>query len=122
MMIVFYVANQEKSKEFYKKMLKREPVLDVSGMTEFFISENTKLGLMPENGIYGLLKEKIKHPSFANGIPRCELYIKCENPEQEILFLENNGGTIISHAEKRNWGDVVSYGIDFDGNILAFYC
>lgn len=121
MMIVFYVANQEKSKEFYKKLLKRAPVLDVPGMTEFFISQNTKLGLMPESGIYKLLGEKIINPSSANGIPRCELYIKCENPEEEILHLEKIGGTIISYAEKRNWGDIVSYGADYDGNILAFY-
>lgn len=41
---------------------------------------------MTESGIYKLLGEKIKNPSSANGIPRCELYIKCENPEKKFCI------------------------------------
>lgn len=41
--IIIYVKNQVKSKEFYKSLLDIEPTLDVPGMTEFTLVNNVKL-------------------------------------------------------------------------------
>ncbi len=117
---IIYVANQEKSRNFYREILQKEPILDVPGMTEFDINESTKLGIMPENGIAKLLGSGIIHPSKGNGIPRCELYLTVDSP---TLYYENAlkaGAHAISESCKRDWGDEVAYCSDFDGNILAF--
>ena len=48
---ILYVADQNRSRNFYAQVLQKEPSLNVPGMTEFDLNETCKLGLMPENGI-----------------------------------------------------------------------
>ena len=79
---ILYVANQEDSKCFYEQLLNINPSLHVPGMTEFQLSESTKLGLMPENGIAKILENATPHPNTGNGIPRCELYLKVKNANE----------------------------------------
>jgi uncharacterized glyoxalase superfamily protein PhnB len=117
---IFYVSNQEKSKVFYEEVLGYQPQLDVPGMTEFLLSDNVTLGLMPEEGIMRVLDNKIPNPALAKGIPRSELYLFVDEPEEYYERLIATGGTGISKLELRNWGDYVAYGSDLDGNILAF--
>ncbi len=117
---ILYVADQEKSKLFYEKLLALSPSLHVPGMTEFNLSPYCKLGLMPENGIAKILNNKTPHPSSGNGIPRCELYLKV--PDAITYF--NRGLTLgakeISPFTQRDWGDKVGYLADFDGHVVAF--
>jgi hypothetical protein len=119
-MFVFYVKDQELSKVFYEELLGYKPVLDVSGMTEFELMDHVILGLMPEEGIMRVLDNKIPNPAAANGIPRSELYLLVDEPEEYYYRLVAAGGTGISKTELRNWGDNVAYGSDLDGNVLAF--
>ncbi|MGE0560555.1 MAG: VOC family protein [Flavobacteriales bacterium] len=117
---ILYVANQEKSKLFYEQLLGLSPSLHVPGMTEFNLSDNCKLGLMPENGIVKILENKTPHPNTGNGIPRCELYLKVE---QAVDYLNRGitlGATTISPFSQRDWGDKVGYISDLDGHIIAF--
>ena len=120
LMIIFYVKDQEKSKIFYKNLLGYEPTLDVLGMTEFHILNNVLLGLMPEEGIMRILNNKIPNPKDANGVPRSEIYIFVDEPDEYYLRAITAGGTGISKTELRNWGDYVAYCSDVDGHILAF--
>lgn len=116
---ILYVSNQEQSKNFYKTLLNKEPVLDVPGMTEFILSENCKLGLMPNDGIATILGDKVPHPSEGTGIPRCELYLTFKNAEEIFRTAIYHGAKLISPIEKRNWGDSVGYISDPDGHIIA---
>lgn len=116
---ILYVANQEKSKIFYSLVLDKAPLLDVPGMTEFLLTEKTKLGLMPETGIYKILGNKTPHPSVGNGIPRCELYLKSENLNFYFQNAIIAGAKIISLPAARDWGDKVAYIADPDGHIIA---
>ena len=50
LIFILYIADQERSKNFYSQVLGTEPVLHVPGMTEFQLTESAKLGLMPETG------------------------------------------------------------------------
>uniref|UniRef100_UPI00215B4A90 hypothetical protein n=1 Tax=Escherichia coli TaxID=562 RepID=UPI00215B4A90 len=70
--------------DFYSKLFRKNPDLNVPGMTEFIFTENCKLGLMPNNGIAKILSDKTPHPELGNGIPRCELYFYVENIELEF--------------------------------------
>lgn len=88
-------------------------------MTEFTLTENLKLGLMPENGIAKILFNKTPHPGTGNGIPRCELYIVIDNLEEKFELAKNAGAKEISNIQDRNWGDRVGYLADFDGHIIA---
>ncbi|MFH1321359.1 MAG: VOC family protein [Bacteroidota bacterium] len=117
---IIYVSNQEKSRDFYKEILEIEPVLDVPGMTEFQLTDNCKLGIMPENGIAKILKNKVPHPETGNGIPRCELYLSVDDPGNYYNRLVKAGGKGISKTSLRSWGEYVAYGADIDGHIVAF--
>ena len=119
-MFILYVRDQEKAKCFYEQILSTTPCLHVPGMTEFKLSSSTSLGLMPGDGIVGILDGKIKNPNTIEGIPRCELYVFVEDPDRYLRRLIEAGGIDIDEGKLRNWGDYVSYGSDPDGNILAF--
>ena len=117
---ILYVENQQKSRDFYAKLLKLQPVLDVPGMTEFKLGESVKLGLMPENGIAKILSDKCPHPNNGNGIPRCELYLKVENAAEFMARGTELGAKEISPLQMRDWGDKAGYISDPDGHVIAF--
>ena len=118
--IILYVSDQEKSMQFYEKLFRVSPDLHVPGMTEFRLSENCKLGLMPNNGIAKILSDKTPHPTTGNGIPRCELYFNVDDVEYEFQHALNIGATLISEIEVRSWNEKVCYFADNDGHIIAF--
>jgi len=117
---ILYVSDQSKSRDFYKKILQLEPMLDVDGMTEFLLAENCKLGLMPVNGIVKILKDKTPNPETGNGIPRCELYLHVDNIEEYFNRAIDSGAKEISAVKLRDWGDIVGYVADPDKHIIAF--
>lgn len=117
--IIFYVADQKLSSDFYSAILQKKPCLDVPGMTEFDLLEGLKLGLMPEDGIAKILLNKTPHPKTGNGIPRCELYILTDNIEETYKNALKAGAKEISKIQDRDWGDTVGYLADHDGHIIA---
>lgn len=116
---ILYVADQEKSKQFYEQLLNVKPSLHVPGMTEFQLSESTKLGLMPENGIAIILGDNTPHPNTGNGIPRCELYFRVKNANEYMERGIQLGAKLISPMQQRDWGDKAGYIADADGHIIA---
>jgi len=118
--IILYVADQQRSTEFYSHILQKSPELNVPGMTEFVLNDSLKLGLMPEAGIAKILSDKMPHPKTGNGIPRCELYIVIENPEEMFKRALKSGAKEVSKFQSRDWGDSVGYVADPDGHIIAF--
>lgn len=117
---ILYVSDQNRSRNFYEKLLDIKPSLDVPGMTEFELTDSVKLGLMPENGIAKILTDKTPNPAVGNGIPRCELYLKVNDAEEFIRRGVELGGKEISKLQMRDWGDKVGYISDLDGHIIAF--
>jgi lactoylglutathione lyase len=117
---ILYVKDQEISSDFYSRLLRKTPVLNVPGMTEFLLTDNCRLGLMPYSSIVQVLKDKTPNPSTGDGIPRCEIYLYVDDLEYEYKHaLECNAG-LISETEERSWGDRVCYFSDPDGHIIAF--
>ncbi len=119
-MIILYVADQDKSRAFYEAVLLQKSILDVPGMTEFKLNDHFLLGLMPEKGIQKIICPSTPNPELGNGIPRCELYLQVDNPNEYLSRAIANGAKMISMAEQRDWGDMVAYCADPDGHILAF--
>jgi catechol 2,3-dioxygenase-like lactoylglutathione lyase family enzyme len=117
---ILYVKDQQKSVEFYTKILKKAPVLDVPGMTEFQLSADTKLGLMPETGIKKILRDFVPDPSSGSGLPRCEIYLYVDSPAEYLSRAVDLGAVKIGEQRDRDWGDSVAYCADPDGHILAF--
>lgn len=117
---ILYVSNQQASAEFYEKIFRQKPTLNVPGMTEFKLADNCKLGLMPNNGIAKILGDKTPHPEKGNGIPRCELYLYVDDIYLEFENAMKGGARLISAIENRNWGDKACYFADPDGHIIAF--
>jgi lactoylglutathione lyase len=117
---ILYVRDQERSAGFYQKLLRMAPDVNLPGMTEFNLSNNCKLGLMPNSGIAKILLDKVPHPESGNGIPRCELYLHVDNVQLEYDNALACGATLISDIAERDWGDRVCYFADPDGHIIAF--
>ncbi|MCZ2297866.1 MAG: hypothetical protein LC134_00145 [Chitinophagales bacterium] len=117
---ILYVNDQQESTNFYLKLFRQNPDLNVPGITEFKLAENCKLGLMPNKGIAKILSNKTPHPDIGNGIPRCELYFYVENIELEFENAINIGAKLISEIKDQDWGDKVCYFADLDGHIIAF--
>ncbi len=118
--IILYVQDQEKSKDFFEKIFRSKADLHVPGMTEFILSPNCKLGLMPNAGIAKIITPTLPHPETGNGIPRCELYLYVNDLQLEYENALKVGAKEISPIEARNWGDRVCYFSDLDGHVIAF--
>jgi len=89
-------------------------------MTEFTISENSILGLMPETGIKRLLGDKLPDPAQSTGVPRCEIYLLVSHPLDYHQRAIAAGAVELSGLENRDWGQRAAYSIDPDGHVLVF--
>lgn len=108
---ILYVSDQERS---------TSSILNVSGMTEFRLSDSAILGLMPEAGIVSLRGDAIVHPSSAHGAPRSELYLVVENPAAFHAHAIDSGAREVSPLSLRDWGHCAAYSLDPGGHVLAF--
>ncbi len=117
---ILYVEDQGKSTQFYASVLGMSPVLHVPGMTEFELSSTSKLGLMPNAGIAKIIGDQLPDPSSGTGVPRAEVYLILENYKECFQRALDNGATLVSPIQERNWGHEVGYVADYDGHILAF--
>ncbi|MEN9743268.1 MAG: hypothetical protein RLZZ65_1073 [Bacteroidota bacterium] len=117
---ILFVEDQEVSCAFYQKLFRVKAELHVPGMTEFIISEHSKIGLMPNKGIAKILADNTPHPSLGKGIPRCELYFYVEDLEVEFKNALACGAKLISPILDRDWGDQACYFADPDGHVIAF--
>jgi len=117
---IIYVNDQQISSDFYAKIFRQTPDLQVPGMTEFNLTENCKLGIMPNKGIAKILGGQTPHPDLGNGIPRCELYLYVEDVQKEFENAIKSGAKLISPILPRDWGDRVCYFADPDGHVVAF--
>ncbi len=118
--LIFYVADQKASAEFYERVLGMKPQLDVPGMTEFRLGEGTILGLMPSAGIKRLLGAKLPDPETAVGVPRAELYLVVDDPAAYHRRALANGAGELSALAARDWGHDAAYSLDPNGHVLAF--
>jgi uncharacterized protein len=118
-LFILYVADQKRSADFYRQVLGSEPVLDVPGMTEFSLGDNSSLGLMPEKGIKNLLGDSLPDPAGAAGIPRAEVYLLVDDPAARHSVALVAGGRELSPPVPRPWGDLAGYCLDPDGHVLA---
>lgn len=118
--IILYVSDQKASASFYEKVLGMKPELDVPGMTEFRINDETVLGLMPSAGIKRLLGDDLPDPDKAKNIPRAEVYLLVTDPDPYHNRAIKNGAKELSPLLPRDWGDTVAYSLDSDGHVLAF--
>lgn len=119
-LFILYVNDQDKSAEFYSKVLAQAPHLHVPGMTQFALGDGSLLGLMPESGIKRVLGEALPDPSVGNGIPRSEVYLYVEGAEAYHRRALEAGAKELSPMQKRDWGERAAYSLDPDGHVLAF--
>lgn len=119
-LFILYVADQHRSAEFYGTVLDVEPTLNVPGMTEYPLTEHSKLGLMPEAGIAKLLGEVLPDPSAGAGVPRAELYLRVHDPAAFHQRALDAGASELSPLRERDWGDAAAYSLDLDGHVLVF--
>ena len=117
---ILYVRDQPRSTAFYSHVLGCQPSLNVPGMTEFALTENSILGLMPEAGIRRLLGDKLPDPAQAAGIPRSEIYLVVYHPLDYHRRAIEAGAIELSGLESRDWGHCAAYSLDPDGHVLAF--
>ncbi|HNV72475.1 MAG TPA: VOC family protein [Candidatus Ozemobacteraceae bacterium] len=118
--LILYVTDQKMSSAFYQQVLQLAPVLDVPGMTEFSLTTDTVLGLMPIAGIRRLLGDALPDPAQAAGVPRAEVYLTVDDPAAYHQRALGAGARELSPLLSRNWGDEAAYSLDPDGHVLVF--
>lgn len=116
---ILYVREQSTSTSFYRRVLGREPSLDVPGMTEFAFGEMV-LGLMPVAGIRRLLGDGLFEGAANSSTPRAELYLVVDDPQLHHRLAIEAGARELSALAPRDWGHSVAYSLDLDGYVLAF--
>lgn len=116
---ILYVKDQKKSMEFYSKLLCTEPTLNVPGMTEFTLSKNIILGLMPANEIEKLLEQKVNVAEQANNKIKAELYLVVDNLDKYCRKAAELNAVQLSEIKARDWGDKAAYFLDPDNYIIA---
>jgi catechol 2,3-dioxygenase-like lactoylglutathione lyase family enzyme len=117
---ILYVRDQARSTAFYRQVLDMEPELNVPGMTEFRLSAETVLGLMPSAGIERLLGIEVGDAAPTPGAARGELYFVVDDAESHHQRAVEAGARELSPLSPRDWGDKVAYSMDADGYVLAF--
>lgn len=117
---ILYVEDQQKSTEMYAELFEKKPILNVPGMTEFELSENVVLGLMPNKSIAKIIAPILPNPSNGTGIPRCELYLYVNQIESIYERCQSLSFVQISPLIDRDWGDKAFYIADKDGHVIAF--
>lgn len=118
--LIIYTKDQVASGRFYAGLLGLEATLEVPGMTEFRLNASTSLGIMPATGIARVLDHKIGVPDCRVESIKCELYLRVTDPSAYYDRALALGGHGVSPSALRDWGDVVAYCIDLDGNLIAF--
>ncbi|MBV6405068.1 MAG: lactoylglutathione lyase [Flavobacteriales bacterium] len=116
--LILYVRDQARSRDLYRILLDRAPVLDVPGMTEFDLG-GCKLGLMPETGIARIITPPLPHPQQGHGVPRCELYLLVDDLEAALGRALLAALRPVAPAADRDWGHRVAYFADPDGHVIA---
>lgn len=119
-MFIFYVADQERTHQFYRNTLQLEPSLHVPGMTEFTLEDGSKIGFMPEQGINRLFDGNAPDVSQANGMPRAEMYLMVEDAQACHSRALKAGAKQILPFRDMSWGDKAAYCLDLDGHVIAF--
>lgn len=119
-MVVLFVADQEKAKDFYQALLAKEPLMHVEGMTEFKLNDHCMLGLMPRKLIHQILDKPLPLEAIDPRIPLAELYLKGVDVALMTKRALDHGGLLLSEPRQRNWGDLVAYVMDQDGHVIAF--
>ena len=117
---ILYVSDQQASTEFYSAVLGLKPSLEEPGMTEFQLSEDGVLGLMPATGIKRLLDERLPDPTAGSGVPKAEVYLWVDDAQAYHDRSLANGARELSELLPRDWGHDVAYSLDRDGHVLAF--
>lgn len=117
---ILYVADQQAAATFYKTVLAAEPIVDVSGITEFELSDGAVLAVMPEAGIRRLLGDALPDPAAARGTPRAEIYLVVDDPAAFHRRALAAGAAELRPLALADWGHEVAYSLDPDGHVLAF--
>jgi uncharacterized protein len=115
---ILYVSDQQRSTDFYERVLGTGPRTNVPEMTEFELGSNCILGLMPLSGVSQLFDKAGSKGSAQN--LRAEIYLLVDDP---LTFHKRSiaaGAHELSAFAVRDWGHKVAYSVDFDGNVIAF--
>lgn len=111
--IICYIDDQARSREFWSALLGTAPILDVPGMTESDLGGVT-LGLIPFADMAELV------PGLRRGSgQRCEIYLRRPDAAALLDRLVAAGGALLAPLVPRGWGEVVGYGLDPDGHVVA---
>ena len=112
---ILFVKDQAASTEFFRSLLRTDPILDVPGMTEFALTESHILGLMPDRGA-----RKVLGIELGASTPTGELYVIVEDAHAWHERALDLGATELSPVTVRDWGDIAGYTKTIDGHVLAF--
>jgi predicted enzyme related to lactoylglutathione lyase len=114
-LIILAVDDLRSATRFYGDAFGWDPVVSTPVYVEYTLT-NIRVGLYDRRG-FG--RNVGMTPERARGLTTCELYLYVGDLEAAIARVERAGGRPLAPLAPRDWGDVVAYLADPDGNVIA---
>jgi hypothetical protein len=120
--LILYVQDERERATVYPGALAPAPSFHAPGMTEFQLTEDWVLGLMPVAAVRRLLDERLPNPSRAAAVPRARLHLPGDGPATHQHRAVAAGAVELSGLHERNWGDMGACPLDLDGHLVPDAC
>lgn len=115
--VILVVEDLERVRSFYRDMLGGRGLVDTTTYVEVGFGE-MRLGLYERHG-FGQNIETLPVPRPARELSSTELYFHVDDLDGACDLLASAGVTQLSSASARDWGEVVAYFADPEGNVIA---
>jgi predicted enzyme related to lactoylglutathione lyase len=116
--VILAVTDLACARRFYEACFDWPLQVETPVYLEFGLPEGLRLGLYRKEGFEKNLGLPVAStPSGAVG--PTELYLYDPEPEQIIARALQAGGRLLAPLRPRDWGDLVGYLADPDGNVIA---
>lgn len=116
---ILAVSDLPRAARFYEEVFGWRRHVDVPVYVEFEIPEGPALGVYLRGG-FARNTGRPAAPGVPASTTSTELYFRVDDVEGAVRRALAAGAELLSPPVPRDWGDVVAYVADPDGNVLAF--
>jgi predicted enzyme related to lactoylglutathione lyase len=116
-LVILAVEDLGRATEFYAAVFGWPRTVATPVYVELALPAGMRLGLYDRRGF----ARNVGHlpAARASTVTATELYCYVDEVERTLAAVVAAGGTLLGAAAPRDWGDVVGYAGDLDGNVLA---
>ena len=115
-LVILAVEDRSLATTFYREAFGWPLAVDTAAYAEFALPGGVRLGIYDRRG-FG--KNIGQQPRPTGGVTCTELYLYVDDIDAASVRVVRAGGRRLDPSRARDWGDVVAYFSDPDGNVVA---